>query len=178
LLRDAAGVLAAALEREHGIDPERVAFALGELAGRDRFTGLLNGHRFREVLADANARANASGSPAFVVAASVRDLDGLGERMGQAVRELVLKDVARSLALEAEHVDALARVGQTTYGCVLVGRRSSEVEYFCRSVADRVAADGRRRGATVELRTGAERLGLRMSSDDVWQAAVDRVFSG
>jgi EAL domain-containing protein (putative c-di-GMP-specific phosphodiesterase class I)/GGDEF domain-containing protein/AmiR/NasT family two-component response regulator len=176
-MRDAAGLLAGALAREHGGDPERLATALREISGRDRFTGVLNGHRFREVLAEANARAVAAGGGTYVVAFTLPNLDGLADRMGQAVRGLVLKDVARSLALEAERVDAIARVGPTTYGCVLFARRSSEVDYFCRSAGDRVAALGRRRGATVELRHGVERLGLRATSEDAWQAAVDRAFA-
>jgi len=177
LLHDAAGTLAAALEREHGADAERVAAALRDLAGRDRFTGLLNAHRFREVLNEANARAIARGALTHVTAVSVCDLDGLPSRFGQTVGGLVLKDVARSLALEADHLDALARVGPTTFGCVLFGRSASEVEYFCRSVTDRVAASGRRRGATVELRTGLERLGLRAVGDDAWQSAIERMFA-
>jgi EAL domain-containing protein (putative c-di-GMP-specific phosphodiesterase class I)/GGDEF domain-containing protein len=178
LLRDAAGVLSGVLHHEHGEDAERVAAALRELSGRDRFTGLLNAHRFREVLDDANAHAAARGGLTFVVAVNVSNLDALAERLGQTVSGLVLKDVARSLALEADHVDAVGRVGPTTYGCVLFGRRASEVDYFCNSVADRVAGVARRRGATVEMRTGVERLGLRASSEDTWQAAVDRLFAG
>jgi EAL domain-containing protein (putative c-di-GMP-specific phosphodiesterase class I)/GGDEF domain-containing protein/DNA-binding NarL/FixJ family response regulator len=177
LLRDAAGALAAALEREHGSDAETVSVALREQAGRDRFTGLLNAHRFRAVLDGAHARAVAAGGLTFVVALTVTNLDALVERHGHAVGGLVLKDVARSLALEAEQVDALGRVGPTTYGCVLFGRRASEVDYFRRSVMDRVVASGRRRGATIDLRTGVERLGLRASGDDAWQAAIDRLFS-
>jgi EAL domain-containing protein (putative c-di-GMP-specific phosphodiesterase class I)/GGDEF domain-containing protein len=177
LLRDAGGVLSAVLQKEHGSDPDTLSAALCEHAGRDRFTGLLNAHRFREVLAESNARALARGGLTYVVAVTAGNLDALAERHGRAVGGLVIKDIARSLALEAEHVDALARVGPATFGCVLFGRRSSEVEYFCRSVADRVAASGRRRGATVELRTGLERLGLHGTPEDAWQAATDRLFS-
>jgi EAL domain-containing protein (putative c-di-GMP-specific phosphodiesterase class I)/PleD family two-component response regulator len=177
LLRDAAGVLAAVLEKEYGSDHDTVGAALREHAGRDRFTGLLNANRFREVLAEANERALARGGLTYVVAVTVNNLEALAERHGQAVGGLVMKDIARSLALEAEHVDALARVGPTTFGCVVFGRRASEVEYFCNSVADRVTASGRRRGATVELRTGLERLGLHGSPEDAWQAAIDRLFS-
>jgi GGDEF domain-containing protein len=177
VLRDAGGVLAAVLEKEHGTDPETVIAALREHAGRDRFTGLLNAQRFREVLGEAAARALAQGGLTYVVAVTVSNLEALAERHGQAVGGLVIKDIARSLALEAEHVDALARVGPRTFGCVLFGRRASEVEYFCRSVADRVAASGRRRGATVDLRTGVERLGLRGSAEDSWQAATDLLFT-
>jgi EAL domain-containing protein (putative c-di-GMP-specific phosphodiesterase class I)/GGDEF domain-containing protein/AmiR/NasT family two-component response regulator len=177
LLRDAAGVLGGVLHHEYGEDVERLAAALRELSGRDRFTGLLNAHRFREVLEAANARAVARGGLTFVVAVNVSNLDALAERMGQTVGGLVLKDVARSLALEADHVDAVGRVGPTTYGCVLFGRRASEIDYFCSSVTDRVAGLARRRGATVEMRTGVERLGLRPSSEDTWQAAVDRLFA-
>jgi GGDEF domain-containing protein len=177
LLRDAAGLLANVLHHECGDDAERLAAALRELSWRDRFTGLLNAHRFREVLEASNARSLARGGLTFVVAVNLSNLEGLAERMGQTVGGLVLKDLARSLALEAEHVDAVGRVGPTTYGCVLFGRRASEVDYFCSSVADRVAGLARRRGATVELRTGVERLGLRASSEDTWQAAVDRLFA-
>jgi GGDEF domain-containing protein len=177
LVRTAAGALAAALEREHGSEPEEVAMALREAAGRDRFTGLLNVHRFREVLEEANARALAQGAMTFVAAVTVTNLDALSERLGQAVGGLVLKDMARSLALEAEHVDAIAHVGPTTFGCVLFGRRASEADYFCASVHDRVLATGRRRGATVELRTGVERLGLRPTTAEAWDAALARAFS-
>jgi EAL domain-containing protein (putative c-di-GMP-specific phosphodiesterase class I)/GGDEF domain-containing protein/AmiR/NasT family two-component response regulator len=177
LLRTASGALAGALEREHGQDPETVATALRELAGRDRFTGLLNAHRFREVLAESGARALAQGAMTYVVSLTVTNLDGLSERLGQAVGGLVLKDVARSLALEAERVDAIARVDATTFGCILFGRRASEAEYFLASVQDRIHAAGRRRGATVELRTGSERLGLRASGGETWGAAVERAFS-
>jgi EAL domain-containing protein (putative c-di-GMP-specific phosphodiesterase class I)/GGDEF domain-containing protein len=177
LLRAAAGALAGALEREHGDDPEAVATALRELAGRDRFTGLLNGHRFREVLEEAGARALTQGAMTYVVALTVTNLDGLSERLGQAVGGLVLKDVARSLALEAERVDAIGRIEATTFGCILFGRRAAECEYFLASVQDRVQAAGRGRGATIELRTGAERLGLRPSGVETWEAAVERAFS-
>jgi EAL domain-containing protein (putative c-di-GMP-specific phosphodiesterase class I)/GGDEF domain-containing protein/AmiR/NasT family two-component response regulator len=177
LLRTAAGALAGALEHEHGEDPETVATALRELAGSDRFTGLLNAHRFREMLDEAGTRALAQGATTYVVSVTVTNLDGLSERLGQAVGGLVLKDVARSLALEAERVDAIARVDATTFGCILFGRRPSETEYFLASVLDRVHAAGRSRGATVELRTGAERLGLRPSGAETWEAAVERAFS-
>jgi diguanylate cyclase (GGDEF)-like protein len=177
VVRDAGGVLAGALEREHGADPETVLAALREHAGRDRLTGLLNARRFAEVLEESTARSLAQGGLTYVVAMTVSNLEALAERHGRAVGGLVIKDVARSLALEAEHVDALARVGAQTFGCVLFGRRLSEVEYFCRSVADRVAASGRRRGATVELRTGLERLGLHPTPADSWQAATERLFT-
>jgi EAL domain-containing protein (putative c-di-GMP-specific phosphodiesterase class I)/GGDEF domain-containing protein len=177
LLRDAAGLLSNVLHHECGDDTERQAVTLRELSWRDRFTGLLNTHRFREVLEAANARSLARGGLSYVVAVNLSNLDGLSERLGQTVGGLVLKDVARSLALEAEHVDAVARVGRATYGCILFGRRASEVDYFCSSVADRVEGLARRRGATAELRSGSERLGIRSSSEDTWQAAVDRLFA-
>jgi EAL domain-containing protein (putative c-di-GMP-specific phosphodiesterase class I)/GGDEF domain-containing protein/AmiR/NasT family two-component response regulator len=177
LLRDAGGALAAALATEHGEDPETHAAALRELSGRDRFTGLLNAHRFREVVEEANARAATLSGLTHILAVAVTNHDALAGRLGQAVAGMVLKDVARALALEAEQVDAIGHVGPATFGCVLVGRLASEVEYFRGSVADRVAAAGRRRGATIELRTGVASLGRGPLGDDAWRTALERTFS-
>jgi EAL domain-containing protein (putative c-di-GMP-specific phosphodiesterase class I)/GGDEF domain-containing protein/AmiR/NasT family two-component response regulator len=177
LLRDAGGALAAALAAEHGDDAETLAVALRELSGRDRVSGLLNAHRFREVLEEANARAAKQSGLTHVLALAVTNHDALAGRLGQAVGGMVLKDVARALALEAEQVDAVGRVGPATFGCVLFGRLASEVEYFRGSVGDRIAASGRRRGAAIELRTGVEGLGRQPDGAHAWQAALERTFS-
>jgi EAL domain-containing protein (putative c-di-GMP-specific phosphodiesterase class I)/GGDEF domain-containing protein len=177
LLRDAGGALAGALGAEHGDDPETLAVALRELSGRDRLSGLLNAHRFREVIEEANARAATTSGLTHVIAVSVSNHDALAGRLGKAVGGMVLKDVARALAMEAEQVDAVARVDRATFGCVLFGRLPSEVEFFRGSVGDRVAASGRRRGASIELRTGVEPLGRGVGGDEAWRAALERTFS-
>lgn len=174
LLRDGGAILREALEGELAGDPEHSDAVLRELSWRDRATGVLNAVRFRELLEDANARAAASAGGTYIVHARLANFDALAQRMGQAVGELVRKDVARGLALHAEQVDAVGRMGPTTFGAVLFGRRAGEVEFFMRSVADQVAAATRRRGVTAELRLGSERLGLGAAVADAWQAAGDR----
>jgi EAL domain-containing protein (putative c-di-GMP-specific phosphodiesterase class I)/GGDEF domain-containing protein len=174
LLRDGGAILSEALERELAGDAGRADAVLRELSWRDRATGVLNALRFRELLEEANARAAASAGGTYVVHARLANFDALAQRMGQAMGELVRKDVARALALHAEQVDAVGRMGPTTFGAVLFGRRAGEVEFFVRSVADRVAAATRRRGVTAELRLGTERLGLGADVAVAWQAAGDR----
>jgi EAL domain-containing protein (putative c-di-GMP-specific phosphodiesterase class I)/GGDEF domain-containing protein len=178
-LREAGALLAEALRSEHGSAPHRQEQALRELSWRDRLSGLNNATRFREELATANARAAAGGDGGtFVGLMKITNFRALTERMGQAVAEMVLKDAARSIAAQAHHVDVLARVGPATFGCVLYGRRATEAEYFCRAVEDLVVATGRRRGATVAVRTAHQRLGLGMSADEAWEGVAEKALTG
>ncbi|WP_245602589.1 GGDEF domain-containing protein [Solirubrobacter soli] len=178
-LREAGALLAEALRSEHGAEPHRQEQALRELSWRDRLSGLSNATRFREELETANARAAAGGDGGtFVGLVKIANFRALTERMGQAVAELVLKDAARSLAAQANHVDVLARVGPATFGCVLYGRRATEAEYFCRAVEDLVVATGRRRDTTVVVRTAHQRLGLGMSADEAWEGVAEKALTG
>ncbi len=68
-------------------------------------------------------------------------------------------------------------MGTATFGALLFGRRSGEVEFFANALADRVTAATRRRGVTAELATGAERLGLGASSEEAWLAAGERAVA-
>jgi hypothetical protein len=68
-------------------------------------------------------------------------------------------------------------VGAATCGCVLYGRRPTEAEFFCRAVEDLVVVTGRRRGATVAVRTAHQRLGLGTSADEAWEAVAERVLT-
>jgi EAL domain-containing protein (putative c-di-GMP-specific phosphodiesterase class I)/GGDEF domain-containing protein len=167
LLRAAGALLSEVLQAEPD-DPERT---LREQSWRDRSTGVLNAARFHELL-------DAAGDEAcFVAAVSLTNFDTIALRMGQAVADLVRKDTARALAFQAEMGDVIARVGATTFGCLLYGRRAGEVDYFLDAVADQVAAAAARRGATAELRLGAKRLGLGATNADAWQAAQEQAFS-
>jgi diguanylate cyclase (GGDEF)-like protein len=156
LLRDAAAIVAEALHAEH----TEIESALRELSWRDRVTGVLNAARFDALLDETDRRCAAGAGDAYVVHVRLSNYQVLADRMGRALADLVRKDVARALALQADGIDVVARVGDATFGCILHGRRSGEVDYFSQAVADNVAASARRRGATAELRVSAERLGL------------------
>jgi len=176
LLRDAGAVLRRALEAEHGTAEQAQAKALRELSWLDPVTGLQNARRFGELLAEIDARAASGSSGDWVVRLTVTNLHAVVARMGQALAELVLKDVARALALAAEQFDTLARVGPTTYGAVLLARRVGEVEYFAAAVSDHLAAAARRRGVELDLRMGYERLGLARSVEVAWASADQARF--
>jgi GGDEF domain-containing protein len=96
--------------------------------------------------------------------------------MGVGVAEMVLKDAARGIAAQANAVDVLARVGAATFGGVLHGRRAGEVEFLASAVEDLVVETGRRRGATVEVRTSYERLGLGVTAGSLWADLAERVL--
>jgi EAL domain-containing protein (putative c-di-GMP-specific phosphodiesterase class I)/GGDEF domain-containing protein len=176
-LREAGALLADALRSEHGTAAHRQEHALRTLSWRDRFSGLSNATRFREELVAANARSAAGDGGTYVVLVKVANFRGLTASMGQAVAEMVLKDAARTIAAQATPVDVLARVGAATFGCVLYGRRPTEAEYFCRAVEDLVVVTGRRRGATVTVRTAHQRLGLGTSADEAWEAVAERALT-
>jgi GGDEF domain-containing protein len=99
----------------------------------------------------------------------------LCDRLGQAVGELVLKDVAHALARHVDDVDTVAYIDGSTFGCLLFGRDDKEVGHLCREVAAEVATLSRRRGAVAELRAGNARLGLDPSPVAAWQAAGERL---
>ena len=167
LLREAGLVLREVLEAESD-DPEQT---LREQSWRDRSTGVLNARRFHELLEAANARTDSGAT--YVAHVAIANFVALGDRMGQAVADLVRNDIARALAMQAETTDAIARVDETTFGCILYGRRAGEVDFFLATVADLVSAAARRRGAAAELRIGKERLGVGATSDAAWHAAGD-----
>jgi EAL domain-containing protein (putative c-di-GMP-specific phosphodiesterase class I)/GGDEF domain-containing protein len=176
LIRDGASLLRATLLAEYGRAPGELDGALRELAWRDHATGVLNKARFHEIVEIAATGVGAANG--YVVHVHFANYHALGERMGRALADLVRKDVARALALHADALDSVARVGEMTFGCILHGRRANEVEYFCRAVSDHAEAAARRRGATPELRVGAERLGLGATAADAWQAAAERALAG
>jgi EAL domain-containing protein (putative c-di-GMP-specific phosphodiesterase class I)/GGDEF domain-containing protein len=178
VLREAGALLAEALRTEHGDTVHRQEQALRTLSWRDRFSGLFNAAHFREELEGAHARAVSGPGDTFAALVKVANHGGLSERMGQAVADMVLKDVARGLAAHAEPVDLLARVGTATFGCILYGRRPMEAEYFCRAVEDVVIATGRRREATIDFRAAHQRLGLGGSAEGVWEALAERALIG
>ena len=175
-LRDGGAILRQALDAGNGGEGE-AAQALRVLAWRDRVTGLLNATRFGEFFEEANARASGGMGHGHVVHVRLANFDALAQRLGRALADLVRKDVARGLAAHTDHVDVLARVGETTFACLLFGRRASEVEYFCRAIADHVEALARRRGATADLRVGYERLGLGATTAQAWQSAGERAVA-
>jgi EAL domain-containing protein (putative c-di-GMP-specific phosphodiesterase class I)/GGDEF domain-containing protein len=176
LLQEAGALIGDALRDEYGTITHKQEHALRLLSWRDRFSGLNNATRFHEELEAANARPAAGGVGTFALIVKVANFRALTERMGVGVAEMVLKDAARGIAAQANAVDVLARVGAATFGGVLHGRRAGEVEFLASAVEDLVVETGRRRGATVEVRTSYERLGLGITAGSLWADLAERVL--
>jgi EAL domain-containing protein (putative c-di-GMP-specific phosphodiesterase class I)/GGDEF domain-containing protein len=176
LLQEAGALIADALLVEHGGATHKQEHALRLLSWRDRFSGLNNATRFHEELDAANARPAVGDNGTFALIVKIANFRALTERMGVGLAEMVLKDAARGIAAQANSVDVLARVGAATFGGVLHGRRASEVDFLCSAVEDLVVETGRRRGATVEVRTSYERLGRGVTAGSVWSDLAERVL--
>jgi EAL domain-containing protein (putative c-di-GMP-specific phosphodiesterase class I)/GGDEF domain-containing protein len=176
LLQEAGALIGDELRGEHGTVTHKQEHALRLLSWRDRFSGLNNATRFHEELEAANARPTAGGIGTFALIVKIANFRALTERMGVGLAEMVLKDAARGIAAQANAVDVLARVGAATFGGVLHGRRAGEVEFLCGAVEDLVVETGRRRGATVEVRTSYERLGLGVTAGALWADLAERVL--
>jgi EAL domain-containing protein (putative c-di-GMP-specific phosphodiesterase class I)/GGDEF domain-containing protein len=176
LLQEAGALIGDELKAEHGTLQHKQEHALRLLSWRDRFSGLNNATRFHEELEAANARPAAGGIGTFALIVKIANFRALTERMGVGLAELVLKDAARGIAAQANSVDVLARVGAATFGGVLHARRPGEVEFLCSAVEDLVLETGRRRGATVEVRTSYERLGQGVTAGALWADLAERVL--
>jgi EAL domain-containing protein (putative c-di-GMP-specific phosphodiesterase class I)/GGDEF domain-containing protein len=176
LLREAGALIGDALSAEYGTANHKQEHALRLLSWRDRFSGLNNATRFHEELEAANARPAAGETGTFALIVKIANFRALTERMGVGVAEMVLKDAARGIAAQANAVDVLARVGAATFGGVLHGRRAGEVDFLCSAVEDLVVETGRRRGATVEVRTSYERLGHGVNAGSLWAELAERVL--
>jgi GGDEF domain-containing protein len=95
----------------------------------------------------------------FVVVCNLRDRDALVERFGQAMANLLLKDVAEVLGGAIRRTDYLARVSEDGLSAVLVGCKGPDgalafLGRFERSLERATAS----RPAAVQLSYGIQRL--------------------
>jgi diguanylate cyclase (GGDEF)-like protein len=97
-------------------DPERT----------DKTTGLPNRPSFLPSV-DREWRLSERGTVlSWVLVCAVQDLDSTRESYGEAMADLILKDVSEAMRATVRRTDYLARVGESSFGTVLVGCKGPE----------------------------------------------------
>jgi diguanylate cyclase len=137
----------------------RLAEQARDRASTDAITGLPN----RETLVTSIEREHELSKrgtvESYVVVCHLRDRDALVERFGQAMANLLLKDVAEVLSGAVRRTDYLARVSEDGLSAVLVGCKGPDgalafLGRFERSLERATAS----RPAAVQLSYGIQRL--------------------
>lgn len=134
------------------------------VADRDRFLASLE----REW--HITRRANIS---SYVVALSLPGLSSVVERLGPAMGDLLLKDVARALAAVARNTDVVGRVDADHFGVVLVHCHGEDgAAAFCQRLRTTLARLSSDRAASVQPAFGVCALGDAASHTEALESAV------
>lgn len=131
-----AALAALARQAERRLDLRRRNAALHELALTDGLTGLANRAMLFDRLEQAVANRERSGGDIGVLFCDVDDFKGINDRLGHAVGDRLLCDLAERLRGESRDTDTVARIGGDEF-VVVCPRLGSEAQLD--ALAQRVA---------------------------------------
>lgn len=135
-----------------------------ESARHDPLTGLANGRRFREALAQAIDGATQSQSSCAVLFIDLDRFKPVNDMHGHAVGDEVLIDVARQIAQAAPAGATAARLGGDEFGIIVLAVPSRESMLFLSQRLSRDIGKARQVGE-VQLEVGAT-VGIAIFPDD------------
>ena len=101
--------------------------------------GLAEPARWERVVRDESARFARFGRPVTVVMAELADLEGVTDRLGRDVADRVVVETARLLASTGRAVDPVTRLGDATFGILLLETEEARASRYIDRV--RAAAD-------------------------------------
>lgn len=140
----------AATVHEHHITPEQAA-KFAPMSNRDNLTGWFTNNDCKETVKRAQALVSSSNTKASYVAASIYNLDGLNEGLGNIVTDALFKQMT---GIMFEHAQAMKNVDvfpfrlyASFFSFVIVGAAASEV----RSVMERANCDVQRYVNAVDI---------------------------
>ncbi|WP_054313597.1 GGDEF domain-containing protein [Mesorhizobium sp. 1M-11] len=133
-------------------------------ARHDPLTGLANGRRFREALAQAIESARQSQSSCAVLFIDLDRFKPVNDMHGHAVGDEVLIDVAQQIALAAPAGATAARLGGDEFGVIVMAVPGRESVLFLSQRLSRDISKARQLGE-VQLEVGAT-VGIAIFPDD------------
>lgn len=148
---------------------EAAEFLAHESARHDALTGLANGRRFREALAQAIESARQSQSSCAILFIDLDRFKPVNDMHGHAIGDEVLIDVAQQIAKAAPAGATAARLGGDEFGMIVLGVPSRESVLFLSQRLSRDIGKTRQIGE-VQLEVGAT-VGIAVFPDDGRDAA-------
>jgi diguanylate cyclase (GGDEF)-like protein len=156
--------------------------ALGDLARRDRLTGLLNRRAFDEAIAEALARRRRLNENVAVLMLDIDHFKQINDRHGHAAGDEVLRAVATELVSSMREIDRVFRVGGEEFVVLLHDANQGAAEAAAERVRAAIAArpvtvDGRDIPVTVSVGVAVARVAadglLRAADSALYRAKID-----
>jgi diguanylate cyclase (GGDEF)-like protein len=139
----------------------------------DPLTGLDNRTSFEEALEREWRLAERGSSDSFVVVLRLTNLAEVAERHGDGLKELLLKEAAEVLEAAIRRSDHAGRLGDDTFGAVLVGCKGREgADAFYARVEHAVARVTEARAASLQLAHSITALGECDSPEQALEEAL------
>ena len=160
LLQVIAATLVGALENEVAeAGAGTPAQHIRQLAATDWLTGVLNRPSFLERLEQETSQSPGRRHSTYLLHLAPDSFGALADRYGQAVAELVVKDIADALVRVSEGGDVIGRLGQTEFA-VLLRRRTAPkaASYYRRRLKLRLRQTLAKRNITLTARAGLLQL--------------------
>jgi diguanylate cyclase (GGDEF)-like protein len=139
----------------------------------DALTGLDNRTSFEEALDREWRLAERGSSDSFVVVLRLTNLGEVAERHGDGLKELLLKDAAEVLEAAIRRSDHAGRLGDDTFGSVLVGCKGREgADAFYARVEHALGRVTQERPASLQLAHSITALGECDSPEQALEEAL------
>jgi diguanylate cyclase (GGDEF)-like protein len=155
--------------REQNGELEAALARIRELASHDALTGLLNRRGFGDVAGTAHARCRRERTPCGVLVADIDRFKATNDRLGHAVGDEVIREVAARIAAAVRDMDIVCRWGGEEFVVVYPGLPEAELERAAERVRAAVA------GTPVDTSVGplpvTLTLGLAIAGDEL-EAAI------